>query len=58
MSSRARATAVLVSTHLRDLAMQACENALVLRGGSSVAELAADELQGEEGARVYRALLD
>ena len=56
--ARARGSAVLVSTHLRDLAMQACENALVLRGGSSVAALAAHELQGEEGARVYRALLD
>jgi ABC-2 type transport system ATP-binding protein len=56
--ARARGAAVLVSTHLRDLAMQACENALVLRGGSSVAELHAHELAGEEGAGVYRALLD
>jgi len=56
--ARARGAAVLVSTHLRDLAMQACQNALVLRGGSSVAELHADELTGEEGAGVYRALLD
>jgi ABC-2 type transport system ATP-binding protein len=56
--ARARGAAVLVSTHLRDLAMQACENALVLRGGASVADLRAHELVGEEGARVYRALLD
>jgi len=56
--ARARGAAVLVSTHLRDLAMQACENALVLRGGSTVAELHAHELVGEEGAGVYRALLD
>ncbi len=56
--ARARGAAVLVSTHLRDLAMQACENALVLRGGASVAELHAHELAGEEGAGVYRALLD
>jgi ABC-2 type transport system ATP-binding protein len=56
--ARARGAAVLVSTHLRDLAMQACQTALVLRGGSAVAELGADELTGEEGARVYRALLD
>ena len=56
--ARARGAAVLVSTHLRELAMQACENALVLRGGSAVAALAAHELQGEEGARVYRGLLD
>jgi ABC-2 type transport system ATP-binding protein len=56
--ARARGAAVLVSTHLRDLAMEACQNALVLRGGSSVAELDADALSGEEGAGVYRALLD
>ena len=56
--ARARGAAVLVSTHLRDLAMQVCENALVLRGGSTVAELQAHELVGEEGAGVYRALLD
>jgi ABC-2 type transport system ATP-binding protein len=56
--ARARGAAVLVSTHLRDLAMQACGNALVLRGGSSVAALEAAELSGEEGAGVYRALLD
>ena len=56
--ARARGAAVLVSTHLRDLAVQACENALVLRGGSQVAALQAHELLGEEGAGVYRALLD
>ena len=56
--ARARGAAVLVSTHLRDLAMQACTTALVLRGGATVAELRAQELVGEEGAGVYRALLD
>ena len=56
--AQARGAAVLVSTHLRDLAMQACDTALVLRGGSTVATLSAEELRGEEGARVYRALLD
>lgn len=56
--ARARGAAVLVSTHLRDLAMQACQIALVLRGGSAVAELEAEQLTGEEGARAYRALLD
>ena len=35
--ARARGAAVLVSTHLRELAVQACEDALVLRGGSAVA---------------------
>ncbi|HET8603186.1 MAG TPA: ABC transporter ATP-binding protein [Marmoricola sp.] len=56
--ARARGACVLVSTHLRDLAMEACETALVLRGGSTVASLTAAELVGEEGAVAYRALLD
>jgi ABC-2 type transport system ATP-binding protein len=56
--ARARGAAVLVSTHLRELAVQACEDAIVLRGGSSVAEVPAEEMKGEEGAGVYRALLD
>ena len=56
--ARARGAAVLVSTHLRDLAMEACEDALVLRGGSAVAALGSDDLAGEDGARAYRALLD
>ncbi len=56
--ARARGACVLVSTHLRDLAVQACSTAIVLRGGSRVASLAAQDLFGEEGARVYRQLLD
>ncbi|GAB3652517.1 ABC transporter ATP-binding protein [Nocardioides korecus] len=56
--ARARGAAVLLSTHLRDLAVQACERALVLRGGAAAAELDAAALLGEEGAGVYRTLLD
>ena len=56
--ARARGAAVLVSTHLRDLAVQACDDAVVLRGGTAVAAVPAHEMQGEEGAGVYRALLD
>jgi ABC-2 type transport system ATP-binding protein len=56
--ARARGAAVLVSTHLRELAVQACEHAIVLRGGSAVAELPAREMTGEAGAGAYRALLD
>ena len=56
--ARARGATVLVSTHLRELAMQACQTALVLRGGATVAELPAERLTGEEGAHAYRALLD
>ncbi|MCZ4498408.1 MAG: transporter ATP-binding protein [Marmoricola sp.] len=56
--AKARGAAVLVSTHLRDLAVDACEDALVLRGGSAVAGMDADALTGEAGAVAYRALLD
>ena len=56
--ARAEGAAVLVSTHLRELAVQVCQDAIVLRGGSAVAALSAAEMSGEEGAGVYRALLD
>jgi ABC-2 type transport system ATP-binding protein len=56
--ARARGAAVLVSTHLRELAVEACQEAIVLRGGSAVAEVAAAEMSGEAGAHAYRALLD
>jgi ABC-2 type transport system ATP-binding protein len=56
--ARAGGAAVLVSTHLRDLAVEACEDALVLRGGTAVAGLEASALVGEAGARAYRSLLD
>ena len=56
--ARARGAAVLVSTHLRELAIAACSTVSVLRGGSQVAELTAEEMAGEEGARAYRSLLD
>ena len=36
--ARARGAAVILSTHLRDLAVQACDHAVVLRGGPAVAE--------------------
>ncbi len=56
--ARARGACVLVSTHLRELAVQACTSVLVLRGGAQVAEATAGEMAGEEGARAYRSLLD
>jgi ABC-2 type transport system ATP-binding protein len=56
--AKARGAAVLVSTHLRDLAVEVCEDALVLRGGSAVAGMEAGALMGEAGALAYRALLD
>ena len=56
--ARARGACVLVSTHLRELAVQACTSVLVLRGGAQVATATAGEMAGEEGARAYRSLLD
>jgi ABC-2 type transport system ATP-binding protein len=55
--ARARGAAVLVSTHLRELAVQACQEVLVLRGGVAVAAVPAFEMSGEDGASAYRALL-
>jgi ABC-2 type transport system ATP-binding protein len=49
--------AVLVSTHLLELAVQACEEAVVLRRGQVVAAAPASELSGDAGAARYRALL-
>lgn len=56
--ARCRGAAVLVSTHLRELAVEACSQAVVLRGGAAVSMAAADDLRGVEGASVYRVLLD
>ncbi len=56
--ARSRGACVLVSTHLRELAVEACSTVSVLRGGARVATMAASEMLGEEGARAYRGLLD
>ncbi|MGN6162279.1 MAG: ABC transporter ATP-binding protein [Marmoricola sp.] len=56
--ARCRGAAVLVSTHLRELAVEACSHAVVLRGGSAVSTTEAADLRGVEGAHAYRALLD
>jgi len=56
--ARARGASVLVSTHLRELAVQACDDTIVLRGGAAVAAVPASEMSGERGASAYRALLD
>ena len=56
--ARARGACVLISTHLRELAIQACGTVLVMRGGARVATVDAADMVGEDGARAYRALLD
>ena len=57
--ARARGACVLVSTHLRELAIaglrRPCSCCAAARASPRVD---ADEMAGEEGARAYRALLD
>lgn len=55
--ARTEGAAVIVSTHLLDLAVQCCSDAVVLRGGRQVGSAPAVELRGEQGARRYRELL-
>jgi ABC-2 type transport system ATP-binding protein len=54
---RAGGTAVLVSTHLLELAVRVCDDAVVLRGGEVVAESPSAALAGSAGADRYRELL-
>jgi len=49
--------AVLLSTHLLHLAVQACQEAVVLRGGRVVGAAPAVELTGAAGRDRYRALI-
>jgi ABC-2 type transport system ATP-binding protein len=55
--ARMRGAAVLVSTHLLELAVKACDEAVVLRAGTVVAASPSAELAGEAGAARYRELL-
>ncbi len=55
--ARLGGAAVLISTHLLDLAVQACEEAVVLRRGQVVGASPAAELSGVEGAARYRSML-
>ena len=54
---RAAGSAVIISTHLLHLAVQACEDAVVLRKGAVASVGPAALLSGEAGAATYRALL-
>ena len=55
--ARLAGSAVLVSTHLLDLAVEACAEAVVLRQGVVVAAAPSSELAGDVGAARYRSLL-
>jgi ABC-2 type transport system ATP-binding protein len=54
---RLAGTAVVISTHLLELAVQSCDEAVVLRQGTVVGASPAAELSGAEGAARYRSLL-
>lgn len=54
---RLAGSAVVVSTHLLGLAVQAADEAVVLRRGAVAAASPAAELAGESGAARYRSLL-
>ena len=54
---RLAGTAVLISTHLLELAVASCEEAVVLRHGAVVGASPAVELSGAEGAARYRSML-
>ncbi len=55
--ARADGTAVLVSTHLLPLAVEACDEAVVLKGGVVLGAAPTQELSGESGRSRYRALI-
>jgi ABC-2 type transport system ATP-binding protein len=55
--ARAGGAAALVSTHLLHLAVEACEEAVVLKGGRVVGAAPAAELVGEAGRARYRELI-
>jgi ABC-2 type transport system ATP-binding protein len=55
--AKLRGAAVLVSTHLLDLASQATDEILVLSGGRAVAAAPAHDLAGTSGADRYKSLL-
>jgi ABC-2 type transport system ATP-binding protein len=56
-AERAAGTAVLVSTHLVELAAAACADAVVLRGGQVAGRTPAAALTGREGEQLYRRML-
>ena len=55
--ARAEGAAALVSTHLLHLAVEACEEAVVLKGGRVVGAAPATELVGDSGRARYRELI-
>ncbi|MDX6200226.1 MAG: type transport system ATP-binding protein [Actinomycetota bacterium] len=56
-AAREEGSAVLISTHLLDLAVQACEEAVVIKAGRVVGAAPANDLVGEAGRARYRALI-
>ena len=56
-AARAAGAAVLLSTHLLELAVRACDEAVVLHGGRVVGAAPARELTGADGEARYRTLI-
>ena len=56
-AARDSGAAVLVSTHLLPLAVEACHEAVVLKGGRVVGAAPASELMGDDGRDRYRSLI-
>ena len=56
-AARDSGAAVLVSTHLLPLAVEACQEAVVLKGGRVVGAAPASELMGDDGRDRYRSLI-
>jgi ABC-2 type transport system ATP-binding protein len=56
-AAREEGSAVLISTHLLDLAVQACEEAVVIKAGRVAGAAPANDLVGEAGRARYRALI-
>ena len=55
--ARSSGAAVLISTHLLSLAVEACGEAVVLKGGRVMGAAPASALAGPDGDRKYRALI-
>ncbi len=55
--ARDRGAAVVISTHLLELALEVCDEAVVLRRGQVVSACPAEDLRGDVGRNRYRELL-
>lgn len=50
--------AVIISTHLQDLLIEACDDILIMSQGEIIARGKSEKFSGEEGKKIYKALLE